>query len=243
MAGGQVTRQVPAPGRCARAWTPSSSSGTRACSPSFSTSSSTRPAWIPRRPTSPTATASSVGRVTSGSGWPRGYRRFSELSVRAGEFTAAPEGVSRAYVIENEITYLAFPIPPGAMVILVVATHSRSCRLLAIRSRRRLLGRRRHAWLRDPQPAAPPPTQRPFHAHGPGHSAGPPGALETEPSPAGAVLDRLNLAESALYADLISDAYAPTVRLEQEQISFSAVEKQTRRRLTGSRDEPEWPFA
>ena len=46
------------------------------------------------------------------------FRGFSELSVRAGEFTAAPEGISRAYVIENEITYLAFPVPAAAMVIL-----------------------------------------------------------------------------------------------------------------------------
>jgi hypothetical protein len=46
-----------------------------------------------------------------------GYRGFSELSVRAGEFTVAPEGVTRAYVIENEITYLAFPVPDAAMLI------------------------------------------------------------------------------------------------------------------------------
>ena len=44
-------------------------------------------------------------------------RGFSELSVRAGEFIAPPEGITRAYVIENEITYLAFPIPATAMVI------------------------------------------------------------------------------------------------------------------------------
>ena len=37
--------------------------------------------------------------------------------------------------------------------------------------------------------------------------------------------DRLDQAESALYADLISNAYAPSVRLEHERISFSAVEK------------------
>jgi hypothetical protein len=46
-----------------------------------------------------------------------GYRGFSELSVRAGEFAVAPEGVTRAYVIENEITYLAFPVPDAAMLI------------------------------------------------------------------------------------------------------------------------------
>jgi hypothetical protein len=38
-------------------------------------------------------------------------------------------------------------------------------------------------------------------------------------------LDCLDRVESALYADLISNVYAPSVRLEQERISLSAVEK------------------
>jgi hypothetical protein len=46
-----------------------------------------------------------------------GFCGFSELSVRASEFTSAPAGVRRVYVIENEITYLAFPVPAAAMVI------------------------------------------------------------------------------------------------------------------------------
>ena len=47
-----------------------------------------------------------------------GFRGFSELSVRTDEFAAAPDGITRAYVIENEITYLAFPVPVAAMAIL-----------------------------------------------------------------------------------------------------------------------------
>ena len=46
-----------------------------------------------------------------------GFCGFSELSVRAGEFAAPPPGTRRAYVVENEITYLAFPLPGGAIVI------------------------------------------------------------------------------------------------------------------------------
>jgi hypothetical protein len=46
-----------------------------------------------------------------------------------------------------------------------------------------------------------------------------------EPSPTAAVLDRLGRAESALYADLIAGTYTPSVRLEQERVSFSAIEK------------------
>ena len=47
----------------------------------------------------------------------------------------------------------------------------------------------------------------------------------TEPSPTAGALVRRDRAESALYADLISNAYGPSVRLEQERVSFSAVEK------------------
>ena len=46
------------------------------------------------------------------------FRGFSESSVRADEFTAPPEGITRAYVLENEITYLSFPVPSAAIVIL-----------------------------------------------------------------------------------------------------------------------------
>ena len=42
---------------------------------------------------------------------------YTELAVRADELTAPPSGITRAYVIENEITYLAFPLPPDAIVI------------------------------------------------------------------------------------------------------------------------------
>jgi hypothetical protein len=58
-----------------------------------------------------------------------------------------------------------------------------------------------------------------------------------EPSPTAVALDRLDRAESALYADLVSNAYAPSVRLEQERLSFSAVEKAVVGRWTRSQHE------
>jgi hypothetical protein len=61
--------------------------------------------------------------------------------------------------------------------------------------------------------------------HGPSHPAGTPGPLDHRAVPNRLNLDRLDQAESALYADLISDSYAPSVRLEQERISFSSIEK------------------
>lgn len=43
---------------------------------------------------------------------------FTELSVRADELTAPPPGTRRAFIIENETTYLAFPLPAQAIAIL-----------------------------------------------------------------------------------------------------------------------------
>ena len=155
-----------------------------------------------------------------------GFRGFSELSVRASEFTAAPEGVTRAYVVENEITYLAFPVPASALVIFgggyavpllaplgwlasldVVYWGDIDTHGFAIldRLRHHLPGTR--SMLMDRA------TLLAHRDH-----------WTTEPSSATVTLDRLDPAESALHADLLSNAYAPSVRLEQERISFSAIE-------------------
>jgi hypothetical protein len=156
-----------------------------------------------------------------------GFRGFSELSVRTHEFTAAPDGVTRAYVIENEITYLALPVPAAAMAIFGggyavpvleplgwlacldivywgdIGTHGFA-----------ILNRLRHHLPHARSMLMDRATLLDHRDH-----------WVTEPSPTAAALDRLDQVESALYADLISDAYAPSVRLEQERISFSAVEK------------------
>ena len=54
---------------------------------------------------------------------------------------------------------------------------------LAGRARRGVLGRYRHARLRDPEPVAPLSAARPVHAHGPGYPAGPPGPLDNRAVP------------------------------------------------------------
>ena len=128
--------------------------------------------------------------------------------MRADEFTAAPEHVTRVYVVENEITYLAFPVPAAAMVILgagyavpvleplgwlagcdVVYWRDIDTHGFAIlnRLRRHLLHAR--SMLMDRA------TLLAHRDH-----------WTTEPSPTTAVLDRLDPSESALYAELISDA-------------------------------------
>ncbi|MFE2725434.1 Wadjet anti-phage system protein JetD domain-containing protein [Kitasatospora sp. NPDC059327] len=43
---------------------------------------------------------------------------FSEVTVRANEFTVPPPGIRTVFVLENEITYLSLPDVPGAMAIL-----------------------------------------------------------------------------------------------------------------------------
>jgi hypothetical protein len=156
-----------------------------------------------------------------------GFRGFSELSVRTNEFAAAPDGITRAYVIENEITYLAFPVPVAAMAILgggyavpvleplgwltgldVVYWGDIDTHGFAI------LNRLRHHLPHARSILMDRATLLGHRDH-----------WGIEPSPTAAALDRLDRAESALYADLLSNAYALSVRLEQERISFSAVEK------------------
>lgn len=159
-----------------------------------------------------------------------GFRGFSELSVRADEFTAEPEGISLAYVIENEITYLAFPVPAAAMAIFgggyavpvleplgwladldVVYWGDIDTHGFAILNRLRHHLPYARSMLMDRA------TLLDHRDH-----------WATEPSPTAAVLEFLDRDESDLYADLISDAYAPSIRLEQERISFSAIEKAVR---------------
>jgi hypothetical protein len=151
---------------------------------------------------------------------------FSELSVRITEFEAPPDGIDQVYIMENEITYLAFPLPAAAMVILgggyavpvlaplrwltdldVVYWGDIDTHGFAILNQLRHHLPNARSMLMDHE------TLLAHREH-----------WITEPSPTTARLERLDEAESAIYADLISNAYAPSVRLEQERIRFSAVE-------------------
>ena len=156
-----------------------------------------------------------------------GFRGFSELSVRADEFTAPPDGITRAYVLENEITYLAFPVRPAAMVILGGGYAVPVLKLLGWLAELdvaywgdidthgfAILNRLRHHLPHARSMLMDRVTLLGHRDH-----------WVTEPSPTTANLNRLDPAESALYTDLISGSYGPCVRLEQERISFSAIEK------------------
>ena len=156
-----------------------------------------------------------------------GWLAYSELSARTDELTVPPPGVSRVYLVENEVTYLAFPLPAEAMVIfgggyavealaalgwltaldLVywgdIDTHG-----FAILNRlRRRFGHAR-SMLMD-------------HATLLAHRS----QWVTEPRPAVGRLDLLDEAEADLYRDLVDGTFGPSVRLEQERISFAALEQ------------------
>jgi len=158
--------------------------------------------------------------------WP-GLCGFSELSVRTDEFAAPPSGASRAYVVENEITYLAFPLPGDAVVIfgggyavdvleplgwltdldLVywgdIDTHG-----FAILNRLRHRFGHARSMLMD---------RATLLEHR--------GQWVTEPRPTAAALDLLDAEETELYRDLVEGALGPSVRLEQERIRFAAIEQ------------------
>jgi hypothetical protein len=155
---------------------------------------------------------------------------FSELSVRTEEFTAARSGISTVYVVENEITYLAFPAAPGAMVILgggyaigllESLTWLGSAELVywgdidthgfAILDRLRRRFPRTRSMLMDRVTLLAHKSQ-----------------WVTEPNPTDASLDLLWSEEASLYRELVENALGPSVRLEQERVRYSALEQALR---------------
>ena len=157
----------------------------------------------------------------------RSFCGFSELSVRADEFAVPPSDASRAYVVENEITYLAFPLPGDAIVIfgggyavdvleplgwltdldLVywgdIDTHG-----FAILNRLRHRFGHARSMLMD---------RATLLAHR--------DQWVTEPRPAVGTLELLDTEEVELYRDLVEGALGPSVRLEQERIRITAIEQ------------------
>ena len=152
---------------------------------------------------------------------------FSEMSVRLEEFGAAPPGIARVYVVENEITYLAFPLTEGALVIFGagyalsvleplgwlagldliywgdIDTHG-----FAILDRLRQRFPHARSMLMD---------RVTLLAHR--------DQWVREPSPLIVSLDHLDADEAQLYHHLVADALGPSVRLEQERVSFAVIEQ------------------
>lgn len=152
---------------------------------------------------------------------------YSELLVRAVEFTAAPPGVTRAYIVENEVTYLAFRLDPDTIVIFGGGYAVQALKPLAWLATLELtywgdLDTHGFAILNR------------LRSHFPGarsilmdrltllaHQS----QWVTEPSPTTAALPLLTPEEQATYQALLSGTYGPAIRLEQERVSFAALER------------------
>lgn len=152
---------------------------------------------------------------------------YTEMTVRADEFTSPPAGMTRAYILENEVTYLAFPLTADAIVLFgdgyavnVLArlgwlaaldliywgdldTHG-----FAILNRLRSRFPHAHSILMDRETLLAHRSQ-----------------WVTEKVPTKSTLNLLTSAEQDLYQDLVSNTYGPAVRLEQERVSFASLER------------------
>ncbi|MEQ4204655.1 Wadjet anti-phage system protein JetD domain-containing protein [Actinopolymorpha sp. B17G11] len=150
---------------------------------------------------------------------------FSEITVRAEELASAPLECTACYVIENEITYLAFPDVADAIAVFGggyavsllegqewladreliywgdIDTHG-----LAILDRLRRRFPHTRSMLMD---------RATLLAHE--------GQWASEAKQVVTSLDALTQAESALYRDLVEETFGTGVRLEQERISYAAI--------------------
>ncbi|MGP4014647.1 DUF3322 domain-containing protein [Saccharopolyspora sp. 5N708] len=152
---------------------------------------------------------------------------FSELSVRVSELADLPLDAHTVFVVENEVTYLAFPPAENAVVIFgegYAATRLESLRWLAdkdlvywgdidthglaILNRLRRTFSHARSMLMD---------RATLLAHE--------SQWVREPSPTIEHLEMLLPPEAALYTDLVDDALGPAVRLEQERISYATIQQ------------------
>jgi hypothetical protein len=152
---------------------------------------------------------------------------FTELVVRAEEFTGIPAAVRRAIVIENEITYLAFPQAADTLVIFgggyAVDVLERVGWLAGLdlvywgdidTHGFAILNRFRH---RFPGARSVLMDRATLLAHR--------DQWVTEHSPTTVTLDHLTADEERLYQGLVGNVFGPSVRLEQERIRFAEVER------------------
>jgi hypothetical protein len=154
--------------------------------------------------------------------WPPG---LSELTGRIDELADHAPAVSRVYVVENEMTYLAFPPVDDAVVVLGGGYGvSRLAGLPWLREMElhywgdldthgfAILDQLRHAW---PHTRSLLMDRRTLLAHE--------ALWVREPKPVNALLDRLCADETDLYRDLVEGTLGGAVRLEQERVGFGWV--------------------
>jgi hypothetical protein len=148
---------------------------------------------------------------------------LSEMTLRTEELAALELVAHTVFVVENEITYLAFPLVPNSIVIF-----GSGFSLAALRDIPWLDSREIVYWgdidthgfdilhrlrARFDSVQSIMMDHQTLLAH--------PRQWVNEPSPTNRTLTNLNDAERALYHDLIEDRYGQAVRLEQERVRFS----------------------
>lgn len=151
---------------------------------------------------------------------------ISDVELRTDELASHPFSVKRVFLVENEVTFLAFPPVPRSLLIFGggyavsrvgglpwladvllyywgdIDTHG--FRILDL-LRARFPDARSMLMDRD--------TLLDHEAH-----------WDREPSPVNAHLPHLTGDEAALYRDLVEDTFGSAVRLEQERIGYSRIE-------------------
>jgi hypothetical protein len=156
---------------------------------------------------------------------------FSELAVRVPELAAAPPAERTVFVVENEITYLAFPPTENAIVIFgegYAASRLQPLQWLAgknlvywgdidthgfaILNRVRRSFECTRSMLMD---------RATLLAHE--------GQWVGEANPTSEHLEVLLPDESSLYNDLVEGVLGSSVRLEQERISYAAIQEASHR--------------
>jgi hypothetical protein len=151
---------------------------------------------------------------------------ISDIELRTDELASHPFGVERVFLVENEVTCLAFPPVPRSLLVFGGGyAVSRVAGLPWLRDVRlyywgdidthgfRILDLLRSRFPDTRSMLMDRATLLAHEAH-----------WDREPSPVNAHLQHLTADEAALYRDLVEDVFGPAVRLEQERIGYSRIE-------------------
>ncbi len=152
-------------------------------------------------------------------------RGVSELRMRSDELAEIQPAAVTVFIIENEVTYLAFPAVPDAIVMFGSGYALHPLRRLSWLDHKQLVYwgdidthgfailsnlRSRFAEVRSILM-----DRHTLLAH--------PRQWVGEPAPTNRALPNLTEEEQALYRDLVEGHFGPAVRLEQERVRFSLV--------------------
>ena len=146
----------------------------------------------------------------------------TELSVRAGEFAEVAPDVMTVFIVENEISYLAFPCVVDAAVIFGSGFAVSGFGSLPWFSGRRVVywgDIDTHGFVAlDRVRAFVPDAESMLMDHETlfAHAD----QWVVEPSPANAHLPRLTAPEQTLYRELVDGVHGDRIRLEQERVSY-----------------------